>query len=650
MTTADTGREILGDRYELQDLIAVGGMGLVWRGRDVVLDRPVAVKVLREECAGDPTFIARFRSEARHAASLSHPNIAAVLDYGETAGKHGQQLAYLVMELVEGAPLSARISEGRLDIDATLSVLEQAAAGLAEAHRAGVVHRDVKPANILVAPDGTVKLTDFGISWSAGDVALTRTGQVIGTAQYMSPEQAMGERVGPASDVYALGLVGYESLTGHAAFEGDNPVTVALKQVREHPEPLPAELPHQVRALIDAALVKDPEVRLRDGDAFLHAVEETRRQPDGTAPFARPLPPAAPARPAGAHPTTSAPPAPRRAGWVLVPMLVLALFGVGAVLVDDPSDSGQAAGSAAVVAGTGVVLDAEDYVGRPVGDVVIELGALGLDVRQQLDTTSTGPAGTVTRLEPAGTRLVRGDQVLLHVAAARVEVPGEQDPPEPVTRPVSEPGTQPPPPAGVPPAEPEPEPEPEPDVDVAAPVAPSAPAGPAQDDDPTGEPTGPEVPAEPAEDSDPTVPEVPAGPTEDSDPTVPEVPAGPTEDSDPTDGPTEDGDATGTDRPADRPQDGRGDGDDPSTAPGRSATGSGERPGGGNRPEVGEQRGGGNRPEVGEQRGGGNRPEVGEQRGGGNRPEVGEQRGGGNRPEVGEQRGGGNRQGPAERV
>ena len=238
----EPGRRCLGDRYELHQLIAAGGMGQVWRATDTALHRSVAVKVLRSEYTGDPSFLARFRAEAQHAASLSHPNIAAVFDYGEEIAQDGtgETLAYLVMELVEGEPLSALVArEGPLDTATTLSLLRQTAFGLGEAHAAGMVHRDVKPGNILVRPDGSVKITDFGIAHSARSVALTKTGQVIGTPQYLSPEQAEGRPATPASDVYALGLIGYECLTGHPAFDGDNAVTIALKQVRQEPEPLP---------------------------------------------------------------------------------------------------------------------------------------------------------------------------------------------------------------------------------------------------------------------------------------------------------------------------------------------------------------------------------------------------------------------------
>src|SRR3954465_2092300 len=272
-------------------------MGQIWRGTDVALHRSVAVKVLRSEYTGDPSFLDRFRAEAQHAASLSHPNIAAVFDYGEEMAQDGtgETMAYLVMELVEGEPLSALVArEGPLDTATTLSLLRQTAFGLGEAHRAGMVHRDVKPGNILVRPDGTVKITDFGIAWSARSVALTRTGQVIGTPQYLSPEQAEGRLASPASDVYALGLIGYECLTGHAAFDGDNAVTIALKQVQQDPEPLPDELPSGIRELVRRSLAKDPAARFPDGAAFVVAVRRT-----------------APGRPVPEAPPTVAVPAPR---------------------------------------------------------------------------------------------------------------------------------------------------------------------------------------------------------------------------------------------------------------------------------------------------------------------------------------------------
>ena len=441
----EPGRRCLGDRYALSELIAAGGMGQVWRGEDELLGRPVAVKVLRSEYTGDPTFLARFRAEAQHAASLSHPNIAAVFDYGEATAEDGtgETLAYLVMELVEGEPLSTLLHrEGRLDLETALSVLRQTAFALAEAHRVGLVHRDVKPGNILVRADGTVKITDFGIAWSAGSVPLTRTGQVVGTPQYLSPEVAEGRLATPASDVYALGLVGYECLAGHTAFDGDNPVTIALKQVRSAPEPLPQDVPATVRGLIDRSLVKDPAARIPDAAAFLMALEDAvagrEPAPDpstvalqqpldaGAGPTEAasrpdPLPPVA-ARPTG---STIGPPAQRRrsrAGMVLLPLLAL-LVGAGIaalalhVLLRDQPSAPAAAAEEEATAGL-VVLDPRDYVGRPVDDVATQLSALGLRVERRPVVTPDTVPDMVTEVSPAGIELAPGDRVVVSYAVA----------------------------------------------------------------------------------------------------------------------------------------------------------------------------------------------------------------------------------------
>jgi serine/threonine-protein kinase len=434
---------MVGDRYELAALIAAGGMGQVWRAADLLLHRPVAVKVLRSEYTGDPTFLARFRAEAQHAAALSHPNIAAVYDYGETAASDtGEHLAYLVMELVEGRPLSALLrEEGRLDTATTLSVLGQTAAALAEAHRAGLVHRDVKPGNILVRTDGSVKITDFGIAWSAGSVPLTRTGQVIGTPQYLSPEQAEGHLATPASDVYALGLVGYECLTGHPAFDGDNAVTIALKQLRSEPEPLPEDLPGGVRTLILRALSKDPAARMRDGAAFAAAVEDARAgrlpapapRPVAVA-AAGPLTDAGPATqvtppPPGAPPARRSPPARarRRTAAVLVPLLALLVgAGLAAAVLAALTDSTPPTVAAAQTQQEegGIVLEAGDHVGRPVEDVATQLSALGLSVERREQVTDRTVPGRVVGVAPTGIALEPGDDVIVTYAVAPAPAPG----------------------------------------------------------------------------------------------------------------------------------------------------------------------------------------------------------------------------------
>ncbi len=192
-------------------------MGEVWRATDRTLGRTVAAKVLKSEYTGDRNFLERFRNEARHTAGLAHQNIASVYDYGETRDDEGRDLAFLVMEYVEGEPLVAVLDrEVTLSPQRTLDVLAQAGEGLSAAHQAGVVHRDIKPGNLMVRPDGVVKLTDFGIAWARDAAPLTRTGMVVGTAQYLSPEQAQGFQVTAASDVYSLGILGYECLAGTA--------------------------------------------------------------------------------------------------------------------------------------------------------------------------------------------------------------------------------------------------------------------------------------------------------------------------------------------------------------------------------------------------------------------------------------------------
>jgi serine/threonine-protein kinase len=445
-TVVEPGRRCLGDRYELHQLIAAGGMGQVWRAHDLALHRPVAVKVLRSEYTGDPTFVARFRAEAQHAASLSHPNIAAVFDYGEEAAQDGtgETLAYLVMELVQGEPLSALVArEGPLGTEVMLSLLRQTAFGLGEAHRAGMVHRDVKPGNILVRPDGSVKITDFGIAWSARSVALTRTGQVIGTPQYLSPEQAEGRPATPASDVYALGLIGYECLTGRPAFEGDNPVTLALKQVREDPEPLPGELRAEVRALIGRALAKDAGRRFPDGAAFVAAIDDVqagRPLPEAPATVAVPsggvVPP-----PRSAGPDTlltgsvARPPAARRRGriaMVLLPLLgLLAGAGIAVALLQALSNdpTGSPAEAADQHDNGSIVLDAQQYIGRTIDEVVRRLTRLGLDVEPRGEVRDDVAPDEVTGVEPNGKPLAAGDTVVVTYATGAASGGGARNRP-----------------------------------------------------------------------------------------------------------------------------------------------------------------------------------------------------------------------------
>ena len=356
---------LLSDRYRLTHRIAVGGMGEVWAADDTRLARSVAVKILKSELTSDPEFVDRFRSEARITASLNHSGIAAVYDYGEVASIAGgpRDTAFLVMELVIGEPLSSVLARTpRLSMSRTLDVLEQSGRALQVAHSRSLVHRDIKPGNILITPTGQVKITDFGIAKVAHQVPLTRGGMVMGTAQYLSPEQAAGKEAMPASDVYALGVVAYECLAGRRPFAADHPVAVAMQQVREPPPPLPPDVPPPVAGLVMQMLAKDPTRRFVDGAALARAVGAVRSgvslPPAGPltgalAPSAgatavlRPPVPVAAARPMASAPTMApAPMAPaphpfppvattagRRTGIaVLVVVVVLALVALAAVL------------------------------------------------------------------------------------------------------------------------------------------------------------------------------------------------------------------------------------------------------------------------------------------------------------------------------
>src|SRR5258707_10684872 len=267
--------EVLGDRYQLQDQIGRGGMATIYRGRDLHMDSVVAIKVLREVYSTDPKFVTRFQREAKAASALQHPNIVQVYDYGQTG-----VIYFIVMELVEGTVLRRYLrSRGVLDIERAVIIAHDVALGLGAAHRRGIVHRDVKPQNILVARDGSIKLTAFGIASVYKDInaeRLTTTGMTLGTVQYYAPKQAQGEIVSPAADVYALGIVMYEMLTGRPPFDGDTPVAVAMQHIQDTPLPpsqLNPNIPPALEEIIMRCLEKAPEMRYRDGTLLARALE-----------------------------------------------------------------------------------------------------------------------------------------------------------------------------------------------------------------------------------------------------------------------------------------------------------------------------------------------------------------------------------------
>ncbi len=252
---------VLDGRYALIERIATGGMGEVWRGTDQILGRPVAIKMLSAVHADDNQFRERFRAEARYAASLSHPGIARVFDYGENSPLGGP---YLVMELVDGQPLSEILERyHRLDPYVVLDIVSQAARALATAHQADIVHRDIKPGNLLIMADGTTKITDFGIAKanSLQAMHLTATGIVMGTALYVSPEQATGSPLTGSSDVYSLGVVAYECLAGDPPFIADQPLAIAIMHKHDPVPPLPADVPRPVADLVLSMLAKTPDGR-----------------------------------------------------------------------------------------------------------------------------------------------------------------------------------------------------------------------------------------------------------------------------------------------------------------------------------------------------------------------------------------------------
>lgn len=262
-----------GGRYELDSRIAIGGMGEVWEATDHVIGRTVAIKILKDEYMGDPGFLERFRAEARHAALVNHEGIASVFDYGEENGS-----AFLVMELVPGEALSTILErDGQLSTDKTLDIVAQTSAALQAAHSAGLVHRDIKPGNLLITPDGRVKITDFGIARIADQVPLTATGQVMGTVQYLSPEQASGHPASPATDTYSLGIVAYESLAGKRPFTGESQVAIAMAQINEQPPPLPPTVATPVQNLVMAMIAKKPEDRPATSSAVARAATALRR-------------------------------------------------------------------------------------------------------------------------------------------------------------------------------------------------------------------------------------------------------------------------------------------------------------------------------------------------------------------------------------
>ena len=453
MSDGESGAERWADdshRYRLESRIATGGMGEVWRATDTTLGRTVAVKLLKLEYADDATFRSRFSSEAQHAAALHHPGVAAVYDFGEAAEGGDGPRPYLVMELVDGQPLSALIRPGQpLDPEVTRDLMAQAADAIGAAHAAGIIHRDVKPANLLVTPDRQVKITDFGIARATEGMALTQTGQVMGTPQYLSPEQARGGTATPASDVYSLGVVTFECLTSRRPFVGETPVATALAHLREPVPALPASIPGDLAAVVTRSLAKDPAERYPDATAFAAAL----RDPSAAAatavvpavvpagPMTQVMPPAvAPVPPTGTLTTPVDPGRRRSFPWlwaVLAVVVIVAIVALMAVALggddtEDPTDEptrkqntrssqtspSEPETSEATTPTEDTPTEAEtfsinegDYVGRDIKEVEGELRGLGLKPsKEKLDNDGTHEENTVASVSPTED-LQEGDSV-----------------------------------------------------------------------------------------------------------------------------------------------------------------------------------------------------------------------------------------------
>jgi eukaryotic-like serine/threonine-protein kinase len=431
--SSQQGQVIFNGRYELHRRLGRGGMAEVYLARDQMLDRPVAVKVLFPALATDAGFVERFRREAQSAANLQHANIVSVFDWGEANGTY-----FIVMEYVEGHTLAEILrDDGRVHPDRAAEIAADIAAALGFAHRNGVVHRDVKPGNVLVTPDGSVKVADFGIARAISDRSeqnLTKTGSVMGTATYFSPEQARGAPVDPRSDLYSLGCVLYEMTTGQAPFSGESAVAIAYKHVQENPVPprqIDPALPETLEAITLKCLAKNPANRYPSAQDLR---ADLRRYLDGARILAEPVlaPPVDPGAtnvmaPTGYNRTAAAPgwsddgygdygpyddypqEEPKRSRWFLpvLILLLLILAGLLFLLVRNFGDNGD----------DPTLVTVPNVVGQPADQAQQALEAEGFDVARATKTSERPVDEVIDQDPPANEQAEEGSEVTITLSA-----------------------------------------------------------------------------------------------------------------------------------------------------------------------------------------------------------------------------------------
>ncbi|MEN9752477.1 MAG: hypothetical protein RL670_168 [Actinomycetota bacterium] len=387
---------LYGGRYRLSKRIAIGGMGEVWRAQDEVILRDVAIKILKQEYLSDPSFLERFRTEAKHAARVNHDGIANVYDYGEDGGT-----AYLVMELVPGDSLAKVIEDEKtLSVDRVLDIISQTSRALHEAHKSGLVHRDIKPGNLLITPDDIVKITDFGIARVADQVSLTATGQVMGTVQYLAPEQATGKPPTPSTDIYALGIVAYEALCGRRPFTGESQMAIAMAQINDAPPAMPESIPEPVQKLVLDCLAKKAVNRPSSAMALAQRAEKLMTTPRNVMPPTTPLTTLSPVTTSTTIISTDTAPAPKLPivwPWIAL-VVMLGITGIGLIVTiiigalqpapsPSPSQSQSSSPIPSQTSGspspTMVTVLSSDVLGQDVNAVVAKLQGLGLTANPQ---------------------------------------------------------------------------------------------------------------------------------------------------------------------------------------------------------------------------------------------------------------------------